>query len=250
MQFASTDGNAYQIQTVSSVTANSIAYHVLVFSTSRATPVADGVTVNVRKEYSQVRLTGHDFLNVGTGGTDTTNWPNSPTQNKAQANQVVTLPTDPGRVYYVATDEDGNFYVGDQFKVEQATGQVTLDSSAFDLSGLESLQLGSIGGLIGASVNEFSTDGTMSQNSNNKVPTQAAVRTYVGSLDSVSGNFTVGGNLTVNGTSTTIDTATLSVEDKNIGIGSVTTPSNTTADGGGLTPVSYTHLTLPTNREV
>ena len=235
LQFASTDGNAYQIQSVSSVTANSIAYHVLVFSTSRATPVADGVTVNVRKEYSQVRLTGHDFLNVGTGGTDTTNWPNSPTQGKVQANQVVTLPTDPGRVYYVATDEDGNFYVGDQFKVEQATGQVTLDSSAFDLSGLESLQLGSIGGLIGASVNEFSTDGTMSQNSNNKVPTQAAVRTYVGNLSSVSGNFTVGGNLTVNGTQTTIDTATLSVEDKNIGIGSVTTPTNTTANHGGIT---------------
>ena len=110
LQFATTDGNAYQIQSVSSVTANNIAYHVLVFSTSRATPVADGVTVNVRKEYSQVRLTGHDFLNVGTGGTDTTNWPNNPTQNKAQANQVVTLPTDPGRVYYVATDEEGNFY--------------------------------------------------------------------------------------------------------------------------------------------
>ena len=230
LQFATTDGNAYQIQTVSSVTANSIAYHVLVFSTSRATPVADGVTVNVRKEYSQVRLTGHDFLNVGTGGTDTTNWPNSPTQNKSQANQVVTLPTDPGRVYYVATDEDGNFYVGDQFKVDQATGKVTLDSSAFDLSGLESLQLGSIGGLIGASVNEFSTDGTMAQNSNNKVPTQAAVRTYISSADH---NFA--GNVTFSGTSTTIDTATLSVEDANIGIGSVTTPTNTTANGGGLT---------------
>ena len=152
LQFATTDGNAYQIQSVSSVTANSVAYHVLVFSTSRATPVASGVSLNVRKEYSQVRLTGHDFLNVGTGGSDTTNWPGSPSQAKAQANQVVTLATDPGRVYYVATDEDGNFYVGDQFRVEQATGQVTLDSSAFDLSGLESLQLGSIGGLIGASV--------------------------------------------------------------------------------------------------
>ena len=77
LQFASTDGNAYQIQSVSSVTANSTAYHVLVFSTSRATPIADGVTVSVRKEFSQVRLTGHDFLNVGTGGTDTTNWPDT-----------------------------------------------------------------------------------------------------------------------------------------------------------------------------
>jgi hypothetical protein len=75
----------------------------------------------------------------------------------------------------------------------------------------------------------------MSQNSNNKVPTQAAVRTYVGSLTGVSGNWTVGGNLTVNGSTTTIDTATLSVEDKNIGIGSVTTPTNTTANHGGIT---------------
>ena len=54
-----------------------------------------------------------------------------------------------------------------------------MDASAFDLSGLESLRLGSVGGLIGASVNEFSTDGTLSQNSNSKVPTQNAVKTYV-----------------------------------------------------------------------
>ena len=179
LQFNSTDGNAFQIQSVSSVTANGVAYHVLVFSTSRATPVADGVGVTVRKEFSLVRLTGHDFLQVGTGGTDTTNWPNNPTQNPNQAYQVMTNATDPGRVYYTATDELGNFYVGDQFKVDQATGNVTLDASAFNLSGLESLRLGSVGGLIGASVNEFSTDGTLALNSNNKVPTQAAVKLYV-----------------------------------------------------------------------
>ena len=85
LQFATTDGNAYQIQTVSSVTANSVQYRVLVFSGSRATPIPDNTQLLVRKEYSQVRLTGHDFLNVGTGGTDTTNWPNNPTQSKSQA---------------------------------------------------------------------------------------------------------------------------------------------------------------------
>ena len=51
----------------------------------------------------------------------------------------------------------------------------------------------------------------------------------------VGGALTVTGNLTVNGTTTTIDTATLSIEDKNIGIASVTSPSNSTADGGGIT---------------
>ena len=46
---------------------------------------------------------------------------------------------------------------------------------------------------------------------------------------------TFSGNLTVQGTQTTIDSQTLTVEDKNIVIGSVTTPTNTTANGGGLT---------------
>ena len=203
LQFAATDGNAYQIQSVSSVTANSVAYHVLVFSTSRATPVAENVTVNVRKEFSLVRLTGHDFLQVGTGGTDTTNWPNNPTQNPAQADQVITNETDPGRVYYTATDDLGNFYVGDQFKVDQATGNVTLDASAFNLSGLESLRLGSVGGLIGAAVGEFSTDVTLSQNSDTKVSTQKAVKTYVDTLDDVTpvgGTFSIAGIGTVTGT--------------------------------------------------
>ena len=203
LQFATTDGNAYQIQSVSSVTANSVAYHILVFSTSRPTPVASGVTVNVRKEFSLIRLTGHDFLQVGTGGTDTTNWPNNPTQNPNQAYQVMTNSTDPGRVYYTATDDLGNFYVGDQFKVDQATGNVTLDASAFNLSGLESLRLGSVGGLIGAAVNEFSTDVTLSQNSDTKVSTQKAVKTYVDTLDDVTpvgGTFSIAGIGTVTGT--------------------------------------------------
>ena len=51
----------------------------------------------------------------------------------------------------------------------------------------------------------------------------------------LTGNLTVGGNFTVNGTTTTIDTTTLTVEDKNIEIGKVSSPSDTTADGGGIT---------------
>ena len=51
----------------------------------------------------------------------------------------------------------------------------------------------------------------------------------------VGGALTVTGDLTVNGTTTTIDSVNLVVEDKNIGIGAATAPSNTTANGGGLT---------------
>ena len=223
LEFATTDGNAYQIQTVSSVTANSVAYHVLVFSTSRPTPVAEDVVVKCRKEFSIVRLTGHDFLSVGTGDSTTTNWPNSPTQSPSAADQIITNSTDPGRVYHVSTDEQGNFYVGDYFKVDQATGNVTLDASAFNLQGLQTLQLGAIGGLIGASINEFSTDGTMTQNSDLKCPTQAAVRTYVGSVNAttptggtfaITGNQTISGNLTVSGTTTTVSTTNTTIADQ------------------------------------
>ena len=240
LTFATTDGNAYQIQTVSSVTANSVAYHVIIFSTSRPTPVPENTQIFSRKEFSVVRLTGHDFLQIGTGGADTTNWPNQPTQPPSQADQIITNTTDPGRVYYTATDDLGNFYVGEFFKVDQATGKVTLDSSAFDLKGLESLQLGSIGGLIGASINEFSTDGTLSQNSDNKCPTQAAVKTYVDTVNSVTptgGTLTVTGNLTVNGTQTTVNTATLSVADNEIDL---RTGNNITAGDGGIRVVLTT----------
>ena len=48
-------------------------------------------------------------------------------------------------------------------------------------------------------------------------------------------DLTVGGDLTVSGTTTTVNTATLEVEDKNIELGKVSSPSDTTADGGGIT---------------
>ncbi len=51
----------------------------------------------------------------------------------------------------------------------------------------------------------------------------------------VSTNATITGNLTVSGTTTTINTQTLDVEDKNVVIGKVSSPSDTTADGGGWT---------------
>ena len=48
------------------------------------------------------------------------------------------------------------------------------------------------------------------------------------------GDLTVTGGLTVNGTTTTLNTATLEVEDKHIEIAKVSSPSDTSADGGGI----------------
>jgi len=59
-----------------------------------------------------------------------------------------------------------------------------------------------------------------------------------------SGNVIMSGNLTVNGTTVTIDAQTLVVEDKNIEMGSVDTPTDLTADGGGITLKGTTDKTI------
>ena len=57
-------------------------------------------------------------------------------------------------------------------------------------------------------------------------------------------NLTVAGDLTVSGTTTTINSTTVVVDDKNIELGSVDSPSDTTADGGGLTLKGSTDKTF------
>lgn len=54
----------------------------------------------------------------------------------------------------------------------------------------------------------------------------------------------VNGDFTVNGTTTTIDTTTLLVKDKNIEMGVVDTPTDVTANGGGITLKGTTDKTI------
>ena len=57
-------------------------------------------------------------------------------------------------------------------------------------------------------------------------------------------SLTLSGDLTVNGTTTTINSTTLAVDDKNIVLGDVDTPSDVTADGGGITLKGATDKTF------
>lgn len=57
-------------------------------------------------------------------------------------------------------------------------------------------------------------------------------------------NITIAGNLTVNGATTTINSTTISVDDKNIELGSTASPTDVTADGGGITLKGTTDKTI------
>jgi hypothetical protein len=57
-------------------------------------------------------------------------------------------------------------------------------------------------------------------------------------------NLTISGNLTVNGTTTNINSTNLVVEDKNVVLADVASPTDTTADGGGITLKGATDKTF------
>ena len=58
------------------------------------------------------------------------------------------------------------------------------------------------------------------------------------------GNVVMSANLTVQGTTTTISSTTIEVADKNLELGKVSTPTDTTADGGGITLKGATDKTF------
>jgi len=153
--------------------------------------LAHSTSVELRTRYSQCRVTGHDFLDIGTGNFEQTNYPElyagGAYFTASPENEVVE--TDGGRVFYVSTDQDGNFRVGELFGVDQATGVVTISAQFFDLDGISELSLGGVRlGGTGAVVNEFSTDPTFSADSNNVIPTQKAIATFLADRLSVGGS--------------------------------------------------------------
>ena len=64
--------------------------------------VPHGTEVTMRIRYSHCRLTGHDFLDVGTGGFTTTNYPGTPTIAADPADEQVE--GGGGRVFFTSTD--------------------------------------------------------------------------------------------------------------------------------------------------
>jgi hypothetical protein len=141
------------------------------------------VTVNI----STCRATSHDFLDIGTGGYNDTNYPdrtfgapiNEPVgegdaldqygfNEKAQVQERTR-----GRCFFASTDQDGFFRVGRFFTVDQGTGSVTFNAA------LVLTNIDGIGFKRGVRVNEFSPDSTFTNASGQVVPTEAATEGYI-----------------------------------------------------------------------
>ena len=164
---------------------------------------ANGAIISLRQLYSQCRLTNHDFLSIGTGNRANTNYPYVDETKALVGNEAVE--TNQGHVFYVSTDENGDFQVGSLFGVQQSTGTVTLSATQFGVQGLQTLSLGGIA--LGGNqvvVTQFSTDPTFVANSDAIIPTQRAIKSYLtgrlsqGGSNTYTGAFTAG-TITVGG---------------------------------------------------
>ena len=215
VEFASIPGTFFKLVSVTQLTGSSPYSALLQISPNMAlddSPV-HGDNIEMRIRYSQCRLTGHDYLDIGTGGFTTTNYPGTPTTAADPLDEAVE--GGGGRVFFTSTDQDGNFRVGDLFSVEQATGIATLNADAFSISGLQELQLGAVAlGGAGATINEFSTDGTFTANSDNIVPTQKAIKTYItsqigGGASELNVNSVTAGVINIQGNTITTTTGVL-----------------------------------------
>jgi len=146
--------------------------------------------LTIREQYSQCRITGHDFLDVGTGNFEETNYPTlyaTGLYTPAPENEVIEETG--GKVFYTSTDQSGNFRTGELFAVEQATGIVTISADFFDLSGLTELRLGGIRvGGSGVIIREFSTDPLFTEDSPNIIPTQRSIAAYLANRLSIGGS--------------------------------------------------------------
>ena len=133
-----------------------------------------GATGTVTVNISTCRATSHDFLDVGSGGFNESNYPTVIFGEPAEKDQAKEVDErGKGRVFYVSTDQNGIFRVGRFFSVDQGTGTVTF-SASLALSDVDGL-----GFKRGVVVTEFSTDTAMTDNAADTVPTELAVRGYV-----------------------------------------------------------------------
>jgi len=166
-------GQTYAQVTISPALLDSVVFFTSVPTLKSAVPKNEPGTLTIR--ISLTRVTSHDLLEIGTGSYADTNYPSEiygpPVNPINDANE--TEERGVGRVFYVTTDQFGNFSVGPYFRVDQGTGTVTF-AAAIALSNLDG-----IGFKRGVPVSEFSTDTSFSDNATDTVPTENATRTYI-----------------------------------------------------------------------
>jgi hypothetical protein len=143
-----------------------------------------GATAEITIAISLCRATGHDFTQIGTGGFNSSNYPNvilgDPENDLADSYSDAPTATTAqvwerrkGRVFWMSTDQYGFFRVGKFFSVDQSTGDIEFAGE------IGITNANSLGFKRGVTINEFSADDSMADNSGQAVPTEKAMVGYL-----------------------------------------------------------------------
>ena len=125
-----------------------------------------------------------------------------------------------------------------QRPVTPATGMVRYNTDTVGFEGYSSGSWSSLGGVSSVDKYTYIQAETSAGASNGELEffvENSAGNAAVKAMGITNAGVTIAGNLTVDGTTTTINSVTLTVDDKNIELGSVASPTDTTAAGGGIT---------------
>ena len=188
---------------------------------SNISNVATSFTVAADSGSSQTITSGVDTLSI-LGGLGLSSATTSDTVTVNLDNTSVTLGS------YGAAGTVATFTVDAQGRLT-AAGNTTISITGSQISDLSTAAVTSLTGTA------------------NEVEVSAASGSITIGLPNdvtIGNNLTVTGDLIVNGNTTTLNTATLVVEDKNIVLANAATPTDTTADGAGITILGATNKTF------
>lgn len=219
---------------------------------SNISNVATSFTVAGDSGSSQTITSGVDTLSI-LGGLGLSSATTSDTVTVNLDNTSVTLGS------YGAAGTVGTFTVDAQGRLT-AAGNTTIAITASQVSDFNEAAQDAIDSAItaGTGISKSYNDGSNTltiTNSGvislagtaNEIAVSAANGAITVSLPAnvtISNNLVVTGDLTVQGNTTTLNTATLVVEDKNIVLANAASPTDTTADGAGITILGATNKTF------
>lgn len=144
----------------------------------------DNSKAKITLSISILKSVSHEFNDIGTGSFNDTNFPevvfgeaendlagSFSASNNANSSQVWELRK--GKVFYESFDQSGFLKIGQAFTVDQATNQVNF-SGDIGLTNANAL-----GFKRGVTINEFSSDSSFSDFSDQAVPTEKATGEYI-----------------------------------------------------------------------
>ena len=229
-KLAGVTATSAEINTLSGLTSTAAELNILDGATLSVTELnyVDGVTSAIQTQLNAKQAVVANVSDVEIGYLDGVT---SAIQTQIDTKAPLASPTFTGTVTLPSGTVTSTMILDGTIQNADINAAAAIDWTKLEISStVSSTEIGYVDGVTSAIQTQIDT----------KAP--LASPTFTGTVNAAA--LTLSGDLIVNGTTTTINSTTLSVDDKNIVIGDVATPSDVTADGGGITLKGATDKTF------